>query len=159
MADQSRQCHGHAETRVITHCGEVCRQPRFLAGHAEIRNQRQAESGANGAAVDGGYDGFACLHQTLGFVIQMTRLGRLLLACGFIIDAFFQIGASAEMFAGGSEHDAAAVAVLVEGFERGGQLTDEIDIEKIVGRTAQFHCCDMSVDADADFLFSHGLFR
>jgi hypothetical protein len=109
--------------------------------------------------VDRGDDGLACLHEALCLVVEVTRLGDLFLTCGFVVHAFFQVGAGAEMFAGGGEHDAAAVAVLVEGFERGGQLTNQVDVQKVVGRTAQFHCCDMSVDADADFLFSHGLFR
>lgn len=63
------------------------------------------------------------------------------------------------MFSGGGENHGAYLIVLVECLERSGQFPDQFDVEKIVGRTAQFHCCDMSVDADADFLFSHGLFR
>jgi hypothetical protein len=159
MTDETRQRNRHAEAGVITHCAEVRRETRFLAGHAEIRDQRESESGTDGAAVNRGNNRFARLHQALRFVIEVPRLGNLLFTGRFVINALFQVGAGAEMFAGGGEHDAAAVAVLVQRFKRRGQFTNQVDIQKIVGRTAQFHCCDMSVEADADFLFSHGLFR
>lgn len=159
MADQARQRHRHAETRVVTHRGEVRGQPCLLAGDAEIGDQSEAEAGADGAALHCGNNRFFGQHQALRFVIEVARRGYLLLACGLVVNAFFQVGAGAEMFARSGQHDRAHLAVAVQRFQRGGQFADQFDIEEVVGRAAQFHRRDMAFDNDADFRFAHGLFR
>jgi tryptophan synthase beta chain len=68
MADQARQRDCHAETGVITHRAKVRSKPRFLAGHTEVRDQRQSESGADGAAVNRGQPGV--VHGMKSYLMQ-----------------------------------------------------------------------------------------
>ena len=66
-----RQRRGQPEAGVIAERGEIGGETRFLAGHAEIGDEREPQPGADRAAVDRGDDGLAGLHQALRFVVQV----------------------------------------------------------------------------------------
>ena len=155
MAYQARQRICHAKAGVITQCAEVGREARLLAGHAEIRHQRQAQPGANGAAVHRCDDGFFGARQTLRFVIQVARLGSGFLARCFIRHALAQICTRAKMFACRSQHHSPHVVVLIQALQRRGEVAYQFDIQKIIRRPAQFHRCDVAVDANADLFTTH----
>ena len=158
MPDHPRQRDRHPEARVIAERAEVRGEPRLLARHAKIGDQRKSQPGADRAAVHCRDDGLAGLHQTLRLVVKMPR-PRCRLARRFVVDALLQVRARAEVLACCRKDDTAAVGFLVERLQHRGETPDQIDVEKIVGGAFQLDRGDMSVHADADILIAQWLFH
>ncbi len=118
-----------------TEPGEVGGKPRLCAGHPEIGDHRQAQAAADGGAVDGSDDRLCGPEQPVAFDIKMRRAGRRPAqqrAAVAVVAA--EIGAGAERFALRGQHQGAAIGVGVKCLERGGELSDQRDVEKIVRR-------------------------
>ncbi len=69
-----------------------------------------------------------------------------------------EIGAGAERLALGGEHRGADLDVVVEFFQRVGDLVDQRDVEEVQRRFADFDQADVAVLLDADIsVFGHVL--
>jgi len=91
-------------------------------------------------------------------------IGRL--AAGSFFDLRFlllplrvgEIGAGAERLALRGQHRGADFDVLVELFQRVGDLVDQRDVEEVQRRLADFDQADMAMLLDADIsVFAHGV--
>jgi hypothetical protein len=88
-----------------------------------------------------GDDGFAVSEEPDGFSVEVrNRLPIFARSLSRAVEraSIAEIRAGAESLALRRKHDGAAAGVLVERFERAGDLADQSDIEEIVGRSPNF---------------------
>ena len=132
---------------------EIGAEPRFLAGHAEIGDKREAEPAADRCAMDCADHRLRGAEQADRFLVEMPAAAA---AGGFLhgagIHALRKIGTGAEMAALGGEHDRTDRRVGVDALERLADLGDQCGVEEIVRRPAYLDRCDESVGRDGDFV-------
>jgi hypothetical protein len=126
---------------------EVGREAGFGAGDPKISHQGQAQSTTHSSPLNGRHDRFAARKNPDGFEIQ--RIGAWIFrAADFVVRAV-EIGTCTKRSALRRQHNGPTLRVLIQGFKGIGDLLDQLKVEKIVRRAANFHQGHMLVVCDA----------
>ncbi|MNZ67704.1 hypothetical protein D3C78_859590 [compost metagenome] len=124
---------------------EVGREARLLAGHAVVADQRQTQPAADSRALHHRDQRLAGAEHAYGVLVQAARELRI---AGFFRAG--EVGAGAEGLALGLEDHHAAFRQLVEMFQRGDQIHDQVLVEEIQRRTAEFQGGDMALQFELE---------
>ena len=153
--DQLRQRDGEAEARMNAQFHEIGGETGFRRGNAEVRRQREPEPAADGGALHRRHHRLFGAEQTDAFSVKQaggvleTVFGELG-AVGAVVAAGAEVGAGAERLAVGSQHDGAALRIVVQRAIGVGDLRDEIAVEEIVRRPVDLHGGDVAFQTDVD---------
>ena len=112
---------------------EVRGETSVCGCHPEVRHQRESEASANRGVLERGDDGLLTSEQPHSLDVQriFTSARRRLAALRIAIR---KVRARAERLALGTEHQGAALGLIVERLEGVGEIANQIEVEEIVGR-------------------------
>ena len=125
---------------------------RLVRRDAEVRDQREAETAANGRPLDGADDGLLGAEEAHGFLVEMAAHLVFVRAIALRVElrAVAEVGARAERLAVGAQHAGADVAVFVEALEGIGDLLDQRHVEEVVRRTLDLDDADVALGRNGD---------